>query len=141
MAKVRDKVKHCNDSEKVTVDVLSSQILGYGLVKVERVTNLVWYYFRKFCPNKLVMKRLTIDPLWLQDHVLCMLCYESTDQDRRENVTVKLGKCKSPTVMVDHMQKHHKEEWTGLHKTGKQRRRETVCVDYVVPFILLYVLS
>ncbi len=40
------------------------------------------------------MKRLTIDPLWLQDHALCMLCYESTD----------------------------KEEWTGLHKTGKQKQ-------------------
>ncbi len=67
------------------------------------------------------MKRPVIDPLRLQDHALCMLCYESTDQDRRECVTVKLGKCKSPTSMVDHMQKYHEEEWAGLHKVGKQQ--------------------
>ena len=106
----------------MTVDVLSRRILEYGLVKAERATNLVWHYFRKFCPKKLAAKRPATDPLRLQDHALCMLCYESTDQDRREHVTVKLGKCKSPTAMVDHMQKHHKEEWAELHKAGKQQQ-------------------
>ena len=41
-----------NTSEKVTVDVLVRRILDYGIVKVERVTNLVCHYFRKFCPKK-----------------------------------------------------------------------------------------
>ena len=122
VAKARAKVKHTNASEKVTVDVLSRRILEYGLVKAERATNLVWHYFKKFCPKKLAVKRPVIDPLRLQHHALCMLCYESTDQDRREHVTVKLGKCKSPTAMVDHMQKHHKEEWAELHKAGKQQQ-------------------
>ncbi len=45
----------------------------------------------------------------LQDHDLCMLCMESKDQESREHVTVKLGKCKSPTAMVDNMKKYHKE--------------------------------
>ncbi len=48
------KVNHTNASEKVTVDVLSRRILEYGLVKAERATNLVWHYFRKFCPKKQV---------------------------------------------------------------------------------------
>ena len=48
VAKARDKVKHTNVSEKVTVDVLSRRILEYGIVKAERVTNVVWNYFRKF---------------------------------------------------------------------------------------------
>ena len=104
------------------MDVLSRRILEYGLVKAERVTNLVWHYFRKFCPKKLAAKRPATDPLRLQDHALCMLCYESTDQDRKEHCTVKLGKCKSPTAMVDHMQKHHKEEWAELHTAGKQQQ-------------------
>ena len=104
VAKARAKVKHTNASEKVTEDVLSRRILEYGLVKAERATNLVWHYFRKFCPKKLAAKRPAIDPLRLEDHALCMLCYESTDQDRKEHCTVKLGKCKSPTAMVDHMQ-------------------------------------
>ena len=51
----------------------------------------------------------------------CMLCMESKDQERREHVTVKLGKCKSPTAMVDHMQKYHKEEWVELHKAGQRQ--------------------
>ena len=55
------------------------------------------------------------------DRGISLLCYESTDQDRKEHVTVKLGKCKSPTTMVDHVQKHHKEKWSGVHKTGKQQ--------------------
>ena len=38
VTKVRAKVKHSNASEKVTVDVLSSRILDYGLVKPERAT-------------------------------------------------------------------------------------------------------
>jgi len=41
VVKVRVKVNHSNVSEKVTVDVLSRRILDYGLVKVERTTNLV----------------------------------------------------------------------------------------------------
>jgi hypothetical protein len=71
VTKVRAKVKHSNASEKVTVDVLSSRILDYGLVKPERATNLVWHYFRKFCPKKLTVKRPAIDPL--RDHTLYML--------------------------------------------------------------------
>jgi hypothetical protein len=122
VAKARAKVKHTNASEKVTEDVLSRRILEYGLVKAERATNLVWHYFRKFCPKKLAAKRPAIDPLRLQDHALCMLCYESTDQDRKEHCTVKLGKCKSPTAMVDHMQKHHKEQWAELHKAGNKQQ-------------------
>ena len=51
-----------------------------------------------------------------------MLCMESTDHERREHVTVKLGKCKSPTTMVDHMQKYHKEEWVELDKTGLRQK-------------------
>jgi hypothetical protein len=80
-------------------------------VKVEKTTNVVRHYFRKFFPKKLATKRPVMDPLSLQDHVLCMLCMESKGQERREHVIVKLGKCKSPTVMVDHMQKYHKEVW------------------------------
>jgi hypothetical protein len=47
---------------------------------------------------------------------------ESKDQDRRDHVTVKLGKCKSPTAMVDHMKKYHKEEWVELHKVGQRQK-------------------
>ena len=69
VVKTRAKAKHNNVSEKVTVDVLSRWILDYGIVKTERatVTNLVWHYFRKFWPQKLVEKRPTIDPFGLQD--------------------------------------------------------------------------
>ena len=95
VAQKRTKVKNSNASEKVTVDVLSRRILEYGLVKAERATNLVWHYFRKFCPKKLAAKRPAIDPLRLQHHALCMLCYESTDQDRREHVTVKQNNSKA----------------------------------------------
>ncbi len=79
VVKARDKVKHTNVSEKVTVDVLSRRILEYGLVKAERAINLVWHCFRKFCPKEIVAKRPDIDPLRVQGHVLCMLCYESTE--------------------------------------------------------------
>ena len=79
VTKDRAEVKYTNVSEKVTVDVLSRRILEYGLVKSERVINLVWLYFRKFCPKELVEKRPDIDPLWVQGHALCMLCYESTE--------------------------------------------------------------
>jgi hypothetical protein len=96
------KVKNSNASEKVTADVLARRILDYGIVKDEKATNVVWHYFRKFCPKKLAAKRPAMDPFRLQDHALCMLCMESKDQERREHVTVKLGKCKSPTAMVDH---------------------------------------
>ncbi len=48
VTKARCKVKYTNDSEKATVDVLSSRILEYGFVKSEKTTNLVWHYFRKF---------------------------------------------------------------------------------------------
>ena len=44
VVKTRAKVKHTNDSEKVTVDVLSRRILEYGLVKTERVTNLFLHF-------------------------------------------------------------------------------------------------
>ena len=119
VAQKRTKVKNSNASEKVTADVLARRILDYGIVKAEKATNVVWHYFRKFCPKKLAAKRPAMDPLRLQDHALCMLCMESKDQERREHVTVKLGKCKSPTAMVDHMQKYHKEEWVELHKAGQ----------------------
>ncbi len=51
-----------------------------------------------------------------------MFSMESKDQERREHVTVKLGKCKSPTPMVDHMQKYHKEEWVELYKSGQWQK-------------------
>ena len=57
----------------------------------DRIKNLWWG------------RGLILTELWLQDHPLCMMCYESTYQDRRDHVTVKLGKYKSPTTMVDHM--------------------------------------
>jgi hypothetical protein len=98
VAQKRTKVKNRNASEKVTADVFARRILDYGIVKAEKATNLVWHYFRKFCPKKLAAKRPAIDPLRLQDHALCMLCMESKDQERREHVKVKLGKCKSPTA-------------------------------------------
>ena len=88
-----------------------SRILDYGLVQSERDTNLVWHYFRKFWPKKLTEKRPDIDPFRLKDHALCILCYESTELDRKDHVTVKLGKNKSPTDMVDHIQRYHKEEY------------------------------
>jgi hypothetical protein len=106
----------------VTADVLSGRILDYGIVKTEKTTNMVCHYFRKFCPKKLSVKRPVMDPFRLQDHVLCMMCMESKDQDRREHVTVKLVKCISPTDMVDHMQKYHKEEWVELHKSGQRQQ-------------------
>ena len=37
----RTKVKNCNASEKVRVDVLVRRILDYGIVKAEKATNLV----------------------------------------------------------------------------------------------------
>jgi hypothetical protein len=76
----------------------------------------------KFWSKKLVTKRPVMDPLWWQDHVLCMLCMESKDQECHENVTVKLGKCKSLTTTVDQMQKYHKEEWVELYKTGQRHQ-------------------
>ena len=90
---------------KVSVDALARdwRILDYGIVKTEprRDTNLVWYYFRKFWPKKLTVKRGSNDALWFPDHDLCMLCYESIDQEHRGHVTVKLVKWKSPTTMSD----------------------------------------
>jgi hypothetical protein len=68
----------------------------------------------KYLPKKIQEKLGDNDLLRLQDDALCMLCYESTDQDRREHVTLKLGKSKSPTAMVhmQHMQRYHREKRT-----------------------------
>ena len=41
VAQKRTTVKNNNVSEKVTVDVLVSRILDYGIVKTEKTTNLV----------------------------------------------------------------------------------------------------
>jgi hypothetical protein len=67
-------------SEKVTVNVLTTWILDHGIVKTERPTNLVWHYVRIFCLKKLVVKRPVIDPLRLEDHDLCMVCYRLKDR-------------------------------------------------------------
>jgi hypothetical protein len=88
VAQKRTTVKNNNVSEKVTADVLVSRILDYGIVKTEKTTNLVWHYFRKFCPKKLEEKRPDIDPLWLEDHDLCMMYMESKDQEGRDHVAI-----------------------------------------------------
>jgi hypothetical protein len=41
VAQKRTKVKNSNASEKVTADVLARRILDYGIVKVEKTTNVV----------------------------------------------------------------------------------------------------
>ena len=61
-----------------------------------------------------------------ESHALCMLCYK--DKDHCEGVTVKLGKDRSPTaIMVEHMQKHHKKEWTVVHTA--QQKQQTMTND------------
>ena len=58
-----DVLKNINES-RWTHDGLTRRILDYGIVKVERVTNLVCHYFRKFCPKKPV----TLDSRMVQLH-------------------------------------------------------------------------
>ena len=50
----------------------------------------------------------------LDQHALCMLCYKDPDPDQRLKVTVKLGKDYSPTVMIEHMMHHHKQEYASV---------------------------
>ena len=83
VAKARAKVKHTNASEKVTVDVLSRRILEYGLVKAERATNLVWHYFRKFCPKKLAAKRPATDPCLMSRSTKKRQCGRSCKTDAK----------------------------------------------------------
>ena len=58
---------------------------------------------------------------------------ESKDQECREDVTVKLGKCKSLTAMVDHMQKYHKDEWVELHKVGLRQQSIKSFIEQHIP--------
>jgi hypothetical protein len=59
---------------------------------------------------------------------LCMLCYK--DKDRCEGVTVKLGKdCFLTAIMVEHMQRHHKKEWTEVHTAQAQQRQQSMTND------------
>ena len=85
VAQKRTKVKNSNASEKVTADVLARRILDYGIVKAEKATNVVWHYFRKFCPKKLAAKRPAMDPLRLQDHALCMECWTAVKELKRSS--------------------------------------------------------
>ena len=63
-----------------------------------------------------------------ESHALCMLCYK--DKDRCEGVTVKLGKDCFPTaIMVEHMQNHHKKEWTEVHTAQAQQRQQSMTND------------
>jgi hypothetical protein len=54
------------------------------------------------------------DILKLDQHVLCMFSYKDPDTDQRLKVTVKLGKDYSPTVMLEQMMHHHKEEYASV---------------------------
>ncbi len=54
--------------------------------------------------------------------VMPCVCYK--DKDRCESVTVKLVKDCFPTaIMVEHMQKHHKKEWTEVHTAQTQPKQ------------------
>ena len=93
----------------VSEDLLNRQIQDYGLVSPERAKNLVWYFFKKYGTKKINRQD---DNLNLAQEALCTICL--ADQDRRRHCTVKLGKDKSPTSMMDHLRNHHREEFDAV---------------------------
>ena len=99
---------------KVTEDTLMRRIETDGLVSPTKAKNVVWCCFRKYDIKKIKEKHGGNDILKLDQQALCMLCYKDPDPDQRLKVTVKLGKDYSPTVMLEHMMHHHKQEYAAV---------------------------
>ena len=110
----RSVVKQHTSGGKVTEDTLMRRIDIYGLVSPTKAKNVVWCFFRKYDIKKIKEKHGGNDILKLDQHALCMLCYKDPDPDQRLKVTVKLGKDYSPTVMLEHMMHHHKQEYAAV---------------------------
>ena len=109
VSEARYSSKRHRTAENMSEDLLNRRIQDYGLVSPERAKNLVWYFFKKYGTKQLNRQD---DNLNLAQQALCTICL--ADQDRRRHCTVKLGKDKSPTSMMDHLRNHHREEFDAV---------------------------
>ena len=109
VSEARYSSKRHRTVENMSEDLLNRHIQDYGLVSPERAKNLVWYFFKKYGTKQLNRQD---DNLNLAQQALCTICL--ADQDRRRHCTVKLGKDKSPTSMMDHLRNHHREEFDAV---------------------------
>ena len=109
VSEARYSSKRHRTAENMSEDLLNRRIQDYGLVSPERAKHLVWYFFKKYGTKQLNRQD---DNLNLAQQALCTICL--ADQDRRRHSTVKLGKDKSPTSMMDHLRNHHREEFDAV---------------------------